>query len=148
MPTFNNMEEFFALLPSAIDRALAKAANDVAIEVQIKAQDKLGTYQQGWEELAESTQQDRASRGYSSDEPLLRGGTLRVSIDRDASPIPGGHRATVGSNAPQARVQELGGQAGHAYIPPRPYLAPAVVELEDEIQKTVAEYIVKELQEL
>ena len=152
MPTFNSLADFFAALPGAIDRGLQKAAGDIAIDVQIRAQDKLGEYQPGWAPLAESTVQERTSLGYSPNDPLFRSGALRGSIQKTVDHDGGNYTVVVGSNAPQARIQELGGvNSGMPWrgpIPPRPYLAPALVELEDHIQNEVAASIAAEIGKL
>lgn len=151
--TFNSLAEFFEALPGAIDRALERAANDIAIDVQVKAQDRLGEYHPGWAPLAPSTIAERVQLGFSPEEPLLRTGGLRLSTQQTVDKTAHGYTAVVGSNAPQARSMELGqspnaGMPWRGPIPPRPYLAPAVVDLEDEIQKTVAESIVDEIRKL
>ena len=97
------------------------------------AKSKLGDYQEGWPELSATTKQLRAKDGYPENEPLLVTGTLRSSIRVTTTPRNVGGTAHVGSNAPQARVQELGGPAGVVTLPARPYLAPALVEQEKEI---------------
>ncbi|KIF71872.1 hypothetical protein HY68_01680 [Streptomyces sp. AcH 505] len=61
------------------------------------------------------------------DPPSLITGTLRRSI-KVTGPVPAGMGrwlAEIGPTAVYGRVQELGGSAGHADLPPRPYVAPA-----------------------
>ena len=152
MPTFNSLSDLLQALPGAIDRGMRRAAEEIAIEVQIRAQDKLGEYQPGWAELAESTQQERSSLGYSPNAPLFRDGILRSKIEKAVDKTSAGYTTVVGSNAPQARIQELGGvNSGMPWrgdIPPRPYLAPAVVEEEKKIQDHVAFLIADEIGKL
>ena len=152
MPTFNSLGDLLQALPGAIDRGLRRAAEEIAIDVQIRAQDKLGDYQPGWPQLAEATQQERASLGYSPNDPLFRGGILRSKIEKAVDRHSDGYTAVIGSSAPQARIQELGGvNSGRPWaddIPPRPYLAPAVVEEEDKIQDHVAFFVAEEIGKL
>ena len=149
MPTFNSLEELFDALPGAIDRGMRRAATDIGIAIEQRAQAKLGEYQPGWPQLADATQTERVSLGFSPNDPLLRTGGLKDSIQGAVDPISGGYRVVVGSDAPQARIQELGGvnsgRPGLADIPPRPYLAPALVEDEDAIQQAVALSIAREI---
>ena len=155
MPTFNSLQELLRALPGAIDRGLRKAATEVGITIEQRAQAKLGEYQSGWPQLEASTQSERVALGFSPNDPLLRTGGLRDSIQGDVDQISGGYRVVVGSNAPQARIQELGGvnagswgQNGAKDLPPRPYLAPTVVESEETIQILVASNIAREIGEL
>lgn len=91
--------------------------------IQKDAKDQLGTYQDpkgpfdGWVELADSTKQDRVSQGFTPNDPLLRSGQLRDSIQMGVE----SGRAVVGTNDEIAKYQEFG--TGH--IPPRPFLGPA-----------------------
>lgn len=92
--------------------------------IQKNAKARLGEYQDytgpfnSWSELADSTKADRVAQGYSENEPLLRTGELRDSIE-----ISRRHdEAVVGSTSDVALWQELGTDRG---IPPRPFLGPA-----------------------
>ncbi|MEU6347233.1 HK97 gp10 family phage protein [Streptomyces sp. NPDC046977] len=63
--------------------------------------------------------------------PSLVTGTLRRSI-KVVGPIPAGFGkwlAEVGPTAVYGRIQELGGTAGYAELPPRPYVMPAYERL-------------------
>lgn len=67
--------------------------------------------------------------------PAIVTGTLRRSVKQE--PISGGQKVgqyrwqtTVGGTAVYARIQELGGWTGkghNTYLPPRPYLSPALL---------------------
>ncbi len=127
---------FLEALGQEIARELTgPMVRDLGEGVARTAKSKLGEYQAGWAPLADSTKATRAEAGYPADEPLLVTGTLRSSIQVTVERRKVGGVAHVGSNAPQARIQELGGDAGvpRVHIPPRPYLAPALVEQEREI---------------
>lgn len=113
--------------------ALEKAAK----LVEKRAKEKIGEYQDqagpfiAWPELAESTKADRARQGFPEDEPLLRTGEMRDSIEHTV----GNGEAQVGSNSDIAVYQELGTQ----HIPPRSFLGGAVVDEMDRIIKIVGE---------
>jgi len=99
--------------------------------VEREAKAEIGHYQeaagpfQAWQELAESTKDDRVKHGYSENDPLLREGDLRDSIEHKVE----GHTAYVGSDSPIAEYQEL----GTAHIPPRSFLAGALIRKEREV---------------
>lgn len=103
-----------------------------AEHIQHAAQKKIGEYQShsgpfpGWPELAESTKADRAAQGFPENEPLLRTGTLRDSIEVHQE----GDKAVVGSRDEVALYQEVGTEKG---IPPRPFLGPAAFEAKQPI---------------
>jgi len=152
VPTFNSLAEFFDALPGAIDRGLRKAADGIGLAIEQRAMEKLGTYQPGWPQLESSTQAERISLGFAPNDPLLRSGLLKDTIQGVVEPMNCGYRVVVGSDAPQARIQELGGvnsgRPGAKDLPPRPYLAPSVVEAEDAIQQSVALSIAREIEGL
>lgn len=95
--------------------------------IQKDAQKKLGEYQDAagpfnsWAELADSTKDDRVAKGFPENEPLLRTGELRDSIEVERH----GNEAAVGSAMDIALYQECGTDRG---IPPRPFLGPAAFE--------------------
>jgi phage gpG-like protein len=68
--------------------------------------------------------------------PAMISGTLKASVT--VTPVTvsgdGNFEARVGPTAVYARIQELGGTAGHgAQLPARPYLEPAVAEVKTEV---------------
>jgi phage gpG-like protein len=113
--------------------ALEKATKLLQKEVK----EKFGEYQPeaapfvAWAELAESTKQDRESQGYPEDEPLLRSGDLRESIEREVRDSEG----FVGSNSDIAVYQELGTKN----MPPRSTFGSAAVENIEKIVNIVGE---------
>lgn len=108
----------FALLLVGIPLEL-EAANHEALErcaklIEKDAKDTLGTYDYGWPQLAPSTQKERESKGFPPNDPLLRTGAMRDSIQHSAD----SKEARVGSNSDIAVYQEL----GTSKIPPRSFL--------------------------
>ena len=119
-----------AVMDGAEKDALEKAAQVVETE----AKRVIGTYDYGWAQLAPSTQKDREDKGYPANEPLLRDGTMRDSIQHKVE----GKSAFVGSNEDIAVFQEL----GTSRIPPRPFLAGAAMHKGPEVAKIVGETVV------
>jgi HK97 gp10 family phage protein len=103
--------------------------------IQKTAKDKIGDYQNEvgdfpeWPELAEYTKQDRVRQGFPEDEPLLRTGELRDSIQSEVKGLEG----IVGSQSPIAAYQEYGTDR----IPPRPFIGPAAYENKEKIKAIV-----------
>jgi hypothetical protein len=104
---------------------------DACRKIEKRAKDKIGEYQSeagqfaAWAPLAESTQEDRARQGFPEDEPLLRTGQMRDSIEHRVT----GHEGHVGSDSDIALYQEL----GTLKIPARSFLGGAAFELTPEI---------------
>lgn len=126
------LEEFAALLvalPLEIEHANKHALERVAKLVKKDAKQVLGTYEYGWPQLAESTQKQRERQGFPANEPLLRTGEMRDSIQYSYD-----HReARVGSNSDIAVYQEL----GTSKIPPRSFLKETLVRKMPEIEKII-----------
>ena len=112
-------------------RALRQAAR----LLQKHAKAKFGEYQPqagsfvAWAQLAQSTMDERARLGYPEDEPLLREGELRASIERQSDD----REAQVGSNDDIMVLQEL----GTSRMPPRSVLGSTGVECAEEVAKLV-----------
>lgn len=123
-----NLEQFARELSSAsasIASGLEVSFRVIVKEIEETAKEKIGVYQpaygpfDAWVPLAESTKADRVRRGYSEDEPLLRSGDLRDSIQSDVM----GLAAIVGTKSEIGLWQEV----GTSYIPPRPFIGPAYI---------------------
>lgn len=121
-----------------IGRLIAEAAIEeheilehAAKVIEKEAKAEIGNYQNqagpfsAWAELADSTKRDRVNKGYSDDEPLLRDGDLRDSIEHTVTD----HEAHIGSDSPIAEYQELGTDR----IPPRSFLGGAAFRKAPEI---------------
>lgn len=134
-----SLSEFARLLTSAA------AANEAEGEgvlkacrlVQKTAKSYIGHYDHpgNWAQLAEATQADRVRQGFPANEPLLRTGDLRDSIQVDAPHRNGAEVfGYVFSNSPVARYQEL----GTVSIPPRPFLSTAAMEMTPQVHAIMA----------
>jgi len=103
------------------------------------AQKRIGEYQDytgpfnSWAPLAESTMADRVAKGFTPDDPLLRTGDLRDSIEVTVK----GNEAAVGSVSEIAMYQELGTDN----MPPRPFLGPAAFDSKLNIGELAGETI-------
>lgn len=108
--------------------------------IEIEAKSSMGSYQAeaspfaAWAPLAESTKRDRVRQGYPEDEPELRSGRLRDTIEH----VVIGHEAEIGSNDPIFEDQEL----GTARIPARSILGGAAVRKADEVAELIGEDVV------
>jgi phage gpG-like protein len=111
--------------------------------VEKEAKAEIGHYQgaagpfSAWPELADATKEDRLKSGFSENDPLLRTGELRDSIEHTA----GVDEAVVGSNSDIAVYQELGTQ----HIPPRSFLGGAAVRKGEEVANILGRHVVKAL---
>jgi len=107
----------------------------VLAEVAKDAEALIGQELPQWPPLAESTIAEKQRLGYtgqvSATDPLLRTGELRGSIESDAERTATGVEGVVGSNSKVALYQEM----GTAKIPPRPFLATAMMRSEDRFKE-------------
>jgi HK97 gp10 family phage protein len=129
------LTELATELPTVTRAGLAEAAEVIATE----AKAEIGHYQaaagpfQAWAPLADATVKDRVSKGFSPNEPLLRTGGMRDSIETTVSR----NSAEIGSNSDIAVYQEL----GTSKIPPRSFLGGAAVRKEDEVVRILGEHV-------
>ena len=108
--------------------------DEAAQTVETEAKRVIGTYDYGWPQLAQSTQNERASKGFSPNEPLLRTGEMRASIQHNTDL----HEAHIGSNSDKAVWQEL----GTVRIPPRSFLVQALVHKAPSIVQRMGDRVV------
>lgn len=129
MKTYQSFGAFAKALARVSERlpaTLEVVAETSAELVKETAKAKIGHYQAevgpfpAWPELTRETQADRVRQGFTPNDPLLRSGDLRDSIESTAAP----DGFLVGSQSEIAVYQELGTE----HIPPRPFLAPALLE--------------------
>lgn len=133
-----DLEQFARELSSAsasIATGLEAGFRVIVKEIEETAKEEIGMYQpafgpfDAWVPLAESTKADRVRQGYSEDEPLLRSGKLRDSIQSEVV----GLAAIVGTKSEIGLWQEV----GTASIPPRPFIGPAYVRKIDPLLEAI-----------
>ena len=119
------------------------ALERAAVIVEKRAKAKLGEYQDqagpfvAWPELADATKADRVRKGFTENDPGLRTGEMRDSIEHTV--LDG--EAHVGSDDDKLVYFEL----GTIHQPPRSALGGAVVEETDRICEIVGESAVAAL---
>lgn len=120
-----------------IQAAATRQATSVALHVierEMKANLSLGSHPRGW-----------PTNSAPGSPPDLVSGDLRRSVQVDG-PSPVGASGTkfqgeVGPTIEYARIQELGGIAGHgAHLPARPYAQPAFEDVMPEIRVIYREH--------
>lgn len=133
-----DLEQFAREMSSAsasIATGLESNFRVIVKEIEETAKEEIGVYQpaygpfNAWAPLAESTKADRVRRGYSEDDPLLRSGELRDSIESEVI----GLAAIVGTKNQIGLWQEVGTNR----IPPRPFIGPAYVRKVDALMESV-----------
>jgi phage gpG-like protein len=127
--------EHLAALTVEVEHETQRALEHAAVIVETEAKAEIGTYQDAagpfaaWSPLADATKRDRVAKGYPEDDPLLREGTMRDSIEH----VVIGRTAHVGSNNEITVYQEL----GTAKIPARSFLRGAAFRKEGEVVETL-----------
>lgn len=130
--TFGSLAEFGAFLGgmvAAVEHAEHEALEGAAKIVEEEAKRVIGTYDYGWPQLAQSTQDDRVSQGYAANQPGLRRGDMRDSIQHRVE----GHESYIGSNDDHLVWFET----GTSKQPPRSVLASAALHKEHEIVELI-----------
>lgn len=103
--------EFAQILNAAAETVkfeLVEPTDVLMTEVANEAKRVIGTYEYGWPQLAESTQEDRVKRGFTPNNPLERTGELRDSIGHRAAIAPDGADGLVFSGEKKALWAEMG----------------------------------------
>lgn len=135
----------FAAMEIAVHKRLSEGLDKVAEHIVQTAKDEIGFYQpavgpfQDWAELAESTEADKARKGFPSEAPLLRTGEFRDTWEHETQ----GFEAVIGSKDKRALWFEF----GTVNMPPRPVLGPAVVHNEHKIRKILGHAAVRGITE-
>ena len=128
MREFRDISGFIRHMAATIpqlDRSGQLGMRDAGWIIMTEARSEIGHYQGDagpfveWAELAESTKADRIKKGYSENDPLLRSGELRNSIDVTTSH----NQVVVGSALDTAVWMEQ----GTTKAPPRSFLGGAAV---------------------
>lgn len=130
------------MLAREMSFASAKIAAEIEVgfrvivkEIEETAKEEIGVYQpavgpfEAWSPLAESTKADRLRLGYTEDDPLLRSGELKSSIESEVV----GLAAIVGTKSEIGLWQEVGTDR----IPPRPFIGPAYVRKIDSLMESI-----------
>ena len=141
--SFEGFAEHLVKVTLATHEAKLKAMEAAARIVQKQAKDEIGVYQDGlgnipgWAELADSTKADRLRQGYSENDPGLRSGAMRDSIQRTVKEgeAPGDVAGFVGSDMDEMVWFEL----GTSKQPPRSVLAIAAMQTETEVHKLIGD---------
>lgn len=128
--------------------ASAKIAAEIEVgfrvivkEIEETAREEIGEYQpavgpfNAWSPLAEATKTARMRSGYSADEPLLRSGGLRDTIESEVL----GLAAIVGTKSEIGLWQEVGTDR----VPPRPFIGPAYVRKIDPLMESIGRAIAR-----
>lgn len=114
---------------SILERGLER----VAVRIEKTAQSEFGRYQPArgpfpaWEQLAESTQEQREHLGFTPNDPLFREGQLQASIQHEVHDL----EAVIGSGDEVMAYQEF----GTSRMPPRPVLGPAAFRNKAAIER-------------
>ena len=144
MKEFHSMAEFGIYLGVVVleERAAEQESlKKVGKIVEERAKEKIGHYQgasgyfAAWPELSEFTKADRASRGFSEDDPLWRWGFMRDSIGHSV----GNGEVSIGSPMKEALWQELGTADAAHPIPARSFLGGALFDKVDEVVDAIGE---------
>lgn len=139
MKAFSSLADLathLAAVELGVIRTMHNTIEHGAKAIARRAKQKIGEYQEevgefaAWAELADSTKTDRVNQGFPENEPLLRTGEMRDSIEY----ICGSLEAQVGSNDDKAVDQEL----GTSRIPPRSFLGGAAAEIAPKIAEEAA----------
>jgi phage gpG-like protein len=117
-----------------IEIAKKTAIHVMAQMIAEEAKRVLGSYDYDWPQLAAATQAERVQAGFAANEPLLRTGELKDSIEYK---VTSDHTAEVGSNLDVAVFQEL----GTIHIPPRSFLAAAAAHKGEDAAKVAGRII-------
>jgi phage gpG-like protein len=133
--TVNGFAAFLSTLSFIEAQRIAMEKSAQIVEEEAKR--VIGTYEYGWAPLAESTKADRRRQGFAEDEPLLRTGEMRDSIEHQSTAF----EASIGSNNDKAVWQEL----GTSRIPPRSFLAGALQHKTEEVLDVIGREIVSVL---
>jgi hypothetical protein len=113
MKEFRNIGAFvleLAAVELAMHQHLHNGLEKVAQRIEKTAKDEIGTYQQAigpfdaWEELHDATKADRVRQGFTENDPGLRTGEMRDSIEHRTE----GLEAEIGSNDEKLVWFELG----------------------------------------
>jgi hypothetical protein len=145
--TLDEMLLHLAEVTIAIRHETHEALTHAAQIVQREAQQELGTYQgaagpfAAWAELADATKEERVALGFSENDPGVRTGEMRDSIQYSVGTGADWQQANVGSDDPKMVYFELGTMTQ----PPRSALGGAAFRRAPEIAHALGEAAVRAL---
>lgn len=131
----------FGAMEIKVHHAEHEGLKRAAVIVETEAKAEIGTYQPeagpfaAWAELQDSTKEDRVRKGFTENDPLLRTGNLRDSIEHTVGP---GSVAHIGSDSMIAVYQEM----GTVRIPARHFLGGAAFRKEHEVREVLGHGVV------
>ena len=141
MKEFTSFEAFalhLAKVSASLPGHLYQVVDESALMIDQAAKAEIGTYQRDnmgpfdeWLELVPDTKKDRVRKGYTENDPLLRSGEMKRSIEHQTK----GLEAEVGSNSDIMVYQEFGTEK----IPPRSVLGLAAFRSEEKIHQLVGD---------
>lgn len=123
--------------------ALHKGIEEVGRRIEATAKAEMGVYQDAvgpfpaWDELAESTKDDRVRQGYTENDPLRRSGETAETISHETTDL----TTVVGS--PDEKMVWF--EFGTDKMPARPVLGPAAFRNRSAIEKLVGAALVSGL---
>lgn len=126
------------LLAAAQMRHSVEEALTEGVElIEADAKSRIGVQQADWAPLKPQTEARKARGGYPANAPLMREGDLKNSIFSDVN----GFEAVIGSTDEAAPHQEN----GTSTIPPRPFIAPAIMANEEKLADILGRHVVKKI---
>lgn len=128
MISFAQLGSALAVAAVQVEHSAATSMGKACQLLEDSAKHAIGTYEFDWPQLADATQEQRVSLGFSANEPLLRTGELKNSIEHKVSSD--GKDGWVGTDVPYAKYHEF----GTSKIPARPFLGGALAQNEEKIK--------------
>ncbi len=131
----------FEAMELAIHNRMRDGLKEVAERIEKTAKDEIGHYQaaigpfNAWDPLADSTEADKANKGFPANAPLERTGQFRDTFKHEVENFV----AVIGSTDERAPWFEF----GTAKMPPRPILGPAVIINEKFIKRKIGLAVVQ-----
>ncbi|MGR2662483.1 hypothetical protein ACUXVY_12915 [Chromobacterium haemolyticum] len=128
-----------AAISAAHHQHMHEGLEKCAKRIEETAKAEIGTYQTAvgpfpaWDPLADSTEQQKAAKGYPVDAPLERTRAMANEITHEAN----SHAAIVGAKDTDAGKILVHHELGTPTIPPRPVMGPALFRNKEFILRTI-----------
>nr|WP_199065122.1 hypothetical protein [Chromobacterium sp. ASV5] len=139
--SFGGLALHMAGLHVEVAKKLQEGLERCAERIELEAKAEIGQYQAAagpfpaWEQLADSTEQEKARLGYPADSPLLRTGAMEGEIAHSVGLL----EAVIGAkDTPAGRILVYH-EFGTPKMPPRPVLGPALFKSRSFIEKTIGQ---------